>query len=598
MCGFLGKVQNSFFDYDELISSNKNIICRGPDECIHLKGESSLDFKTKNKTHYSFVFNRLSILDLTNKASQPMYSSYFNTLIMFNGEIYNHKALRSDLEEKGVVFQSNHSDTEVILNGLSFHGIDYVKQLIGQFSIVFYDLNNQSIFLIRDRLGQKPLFFHHSSDKLIFSSSLKSISQNENLREVSDKGLIDYLDYGVVPSPNTIFKEIFKVKPAEIIEFKVEERIIQKNKFKYWDILNYEGTQKFKEEKFFDILDSAVQLRELADVDVAVFSSGGIDSTSIIKNMHDRGSQINSYSVGYKNNKYDESFWFNQVNNEYKTNSTVEFLESFEADQIINESIDIFDEPYSDPSTVPSYLISKKISEDYKVAISGDGGDELFGAYGRIYQTYYKKFRLTNTNVLNKLYPNFLGTGGNIMKYDKQIKKAYSSFLSDKSFLSLLNLNSNYTLENNFFVETENKFKSLMISDYKFYLSEMMMLKVDSTSMASSLEVRSPFVDHRLVEYVLSTSTEHIDSNIPKKLLKTYLREDFNDDFLYRKKMGFVFDIENWVFANLEMVLKEISYLDELLKVSKINRLKLYKSRINSHRLWRLYFLSKYLMSN
>ena len=130
--------------------------------------------------------------------------------------------------------------------------------------------------------------------------------------------------------------------------------------------------------------------------------------------MHDRGSQINSYSVGYKNNNYDESFWFNQVNNEYKTNSTVEFLESFEADQIINESIDIFDEPYSDPSTVPSYLISKKISEDYKVAISGDGGDELFGAYGRIYQTYYKKFRLTNTNVLNKLYPNFLGTGGNI----------------------------------------------------------------------------------------------------------------------------------------------------------------------------------------
>ena len=174
---------------------------------------------------------------------------------------------------------------------------------------------------------------------------MKSISQNENLREVSDKGLIDYLDYGVVPSPNTIFKEIFKVKPAEIIEFKLEEKIIQKNKFKYWDILNYEGTQKFKEEKFFEILDSAVQLRELADVDVAVFSSGGIDSTSIIKNMHDRGSQINSYSVGYKNNNYDESFWFNQVNNEYKTNSTVEFLESFEADQIINESIDIFDEP-------------------------------------------------------------------------------------------------------------------------------------------------------------------------------------------------------------------------------------------------------------
>ena len=134
---FLGKVQNSNFDFDQLISSNKNIICRGPDECIHLKGETSLDFKTKNKIYYSLVFNRLSILDLTNKASQPMYSSYFNTLIMFNGEIYNHKALRSDLEEKGVVFQSNHSDTEVILNGLSFHGIDYVKQLIGQFSIVF-----------------------------------------------------------------------------------------------------------------------------------------------------------------------------------------------------------------------------------------------------------------------------------------------------------------------------------------------------------------------------------------------------------------------------------------------------------------------------
>ena len=166
MCGFLGKVNLSSFDYDEILENNKNLICRGPDEKIHIKGNTSEDFKTKNNIYYSFIFNRLSIIDLSRKASQPMYSEKFNTLIMFNGEIYNHQSLRNELEEKGVTFKSSHSDSEVVLNGFSYFGLEYVKKLIGQFSIIFFDFNIQSVSLIRDRVGQKPLFYNYDSEKL------------------------------------------------------------------------------------------------------------------------------------------------------------------------------------------------------------------------------------------------------------------------------------------------------------------------------------------------------------------------------------------------------------------------------------------------
>ena len=447
MCGFLGKVNLSSFDYDEILENNKNLICRGPDEKIHIKGNTSEDFKTKNNIYYSFIFNRLSIIDLSRKASQPMYSEKFNTLIMFNGEIYNHQSLRNELEEKGVTFKSSHSDSEVVLNGFSYFGLEYVKKLIGQFSIIFFDFNIQSVSLIRDRVGQKPLFYNYDSEKLIFSSSLKSISNNENIKEINERGLVDYLDYGVVPSPNTIYRDIYKVKPGEILEFDISNSVHLINKSKYWDISKNSSNNEFSTSKFFDLLDSAVELREIADVPVAVFSSGGIDSTAIIKNMHVRNSKINSYSVGYKENKYDESKWFKEVNRKYNNDSTVEYLETLEAKELINESIYSFDEPYSDPSSVPSYLISKKIAENYKVAISGDGGDELFGSYQRVYESVFKKFKIKNINNLNYFYPKFLGTGNNIIKHDSDLKKSYSSFLSDKNFLNVINLKSNFTLE-------------------------------------------------------------------------------------------------------------------------------------------------------
>ena len=196
---------------------------------------------------------------------------------------------------------------------------------------------------------------------------------------------------------------------------------------------------------------------------------------------------------------------------------------------VINKSIEIFDEPYADPSTVPSYVISKKISEKYKVAISGDGGDELLGGYIRTNELMMpKRTSLNFLNFLNAFYPNFLGTGNNFKKYSNDLGFALSSYFSDNNFLNLLNFQYYSNFNDKFIKLIDDKYKTLLLTEYKFYLSEMMMLKIDRTSMANSLEIRSPFVDHRLVEYILKTENSYYDKKYPKSVLKVILKKDFD----------------------------------------------------------------------
>ena len=261
------------------------------------------------------------------------------------------------------------------------------------------------------------------------------------------------------------------------------------------------------------------------------------------------------------------------------------------------ESINAFDELYSDPSTVLSYQISKVISKNYKVAISGDGGDELLGGYKRI-SLMLKRRTLPNSfiNFLNKIYPNHYGSSQEILYRKRDSAMSYASFFEDNNLLNLLNLNPADRYSELFFKESGNDYKNLLLSDYKFYLPEMMMLKVDRSSMANSLEVRSPFVDHKLVEYVLSTESNFMDSG-PKSLLKNYLKPDFNHDFLNRQKQGFVFDLENWVYKNIDLIHETINSGEILTDLNKdiINVISKRKTRVNALRIWKLFILEKYL---
>jgi len=598
VCGFLGTISKLNFELDTFINANELQTCRGPDETICIK---SSDFEFLNNLNFNsaFIFNRLSIIDLSKEASQPMVNKKFKTLVMFNGEIFNHRTLRQELINEGVDFYTSHSDTEVVLNGLSHFGIDFINKLIGQFSIFFIDSISKKVFLIRDRLGQKPLFFSLNQNELSFSTNLKSLVKAIKNKEVDIEQLTNYLNLGVVPSPNTIIKNCFKVKPGEIIEIDLNN--FNSKKTIYWDPKNYLDERQFNNEEFINLFENAVNIRLEADVPLATFVSGGLDSTAIVKAIN-KNSPINSFSMNFENEFYNEKKWSSIVSEKYKTIHTEKTLSSNLFDYDLDEIINSLDEPYADISYIPTYLLSKEISKSFKVALSGDGGDELFFGYTRSQKELNKRSNYifgSLNNFLYNIYPGILGTGTLFSSNFYDIKKSYSAYFLDNKLIKLLNIKDYTNFEKNYFYNHQNKVKEISLLEYKFYLSEMMMLKIDRASMANSLEVRSPFVDHRLVELIMSSENSYLDSRNSKQLIKKYLKEDFSENFLNRPKMGFSFDIENWVFDNLGHINETLLSGNVILGMNKniLNNLSIRKSRINAHRIWKLYLLESYLNS-
>ena len=599
MCGFIGQVSFDKINSQEVLNCNNLIECRGPDEKKQLTGNSSDNFKSNFDFNFSLVFNRLSIIDLSGSASQPMISKQFNSLILFNGEIFNHQDLRKELEKKNIKFFTDHSDTEVLLNGLSYYGLEFLKKVVGQFAIVFFDFNKNNVYLIRDRLGQKPLFYSSLLDSFSFSSNLKSLIALNKDKSIDETSLFTYLDLGVVPSPKTIIKNLYKVRPGEIVKFEFQNNKFKKTNIQYWSIEEFVSEEKFDSTKFFELFNDSVNSRLVSDVPVANFLSGGIDSSSLVKSSNDNGQSINTFSVAYDDERYDETIWSSKVVQRYKTNHFSEKILIKEVNKYIDESIEIFDEPYSDPSTLPSFVLSKLISKNYKVAISGDGGDELLGGYLRTNLTLNnKKLKYNLSEKSFAIYNPIFGTGSKILSKSENIETRYRSFFHDKKLLNLLKINHTNQKFKSVFQNQITDYKKLMLFEYKLYLSEMMMLKVDRTSMANSLEVRSPFVDHRLVEYILSTSPSYYDSNNSKAILKNYLADDFESEFINRKKMGFVFNLEKWTYSNIDKIKNEFEKLNTYnISKSTINKLSIVKSRINAQRIWKLYFIEKYLRS-
>lgn len=596
MCGFTGVISNSILNKDFIFKCNEISQCRGPDSTEYYQSKIG-DF------HIHQIFNRLSVLDLSKDANQPMVSKEFDNSIMFNGEIYNHAELRKLLIRKNLGFKTNHSDTEVLLNGLSYFGIEFINQLIGQFSIFFNSTKNKKAYLVRDRLGQKPLYYRYSKNNFSFGSNLKTLLKiNNNSFSISDSAVSEYLNYGYVSSPNTIFNDYKKIKPGNFLTVDYSGPKIKIFETEYWNVKHLDSENDFNTEEFFDIFDDANNIRQNADVDVANFLSGGLDSSSIVKSTFESNKNINTFSIYVDNKKYDESEYIKTVVNKYNTNHvSVNISSQINTDDIL-ESINSLDEPYSDPSVVPSYILSKEISKHYKVAISGDGGDELLGGYKRTLDSLKN-----SSNFLSNLfsyiyyaYPPYLGSGNKFLSKSSNLETRYRSYLEDEKLLDLLGLKSQkHHFANDLNNNPKYSYKELIKAEYKLYLPEMMMFKVDRTSMANSLEVRSPFVDHRLVEYILSTSNNQLERLSGKKLLKSYLSNDFNNEFINRKKQGFVFDVESWVFNNIVFINE---YLDRgsLVKDMKPNILNLLtrnKTRINGIRIFKLFILENYLQN-
>ncbi|MAV60960.1 MAG: asparagine synthase (glutamine-hydrolyzing) [Gammaproteobacteria bacterium] len=590
MCGFLGVISKENIDQDKLINANNLQICRGPDSTKLIKG------KLKNGLNYAFIFNRLSIIDLDEKAMQPMVSTNLEHVLMFNGEIYNHRDLRKELESKSVHFKTSHSDTEVILNGLINNGDNYIKKLNGQFSISFLNQKLNSLLLVRDRLGQKPMFYFRDTKQIYFGTNLRAL-QSCLHKEINEQSIYNYLSLDVVPSPETIYKDIYKLKPSQIMEIDLDTFNIKSDE-RFWKIEEFNGDKKISYDDFLSVFSNSVSERLEADVPVGTFLSGGLDSTSIVNQISNIGEQINSFSMITDEKKYNEEYWSDEVSKKYKTNHKKVIVSSNISNSTVLDSIRIFDEPYSDPSTVPSYLLSKLISEHYKVAISGDGGDELLGGYNRISQIINSRgSKFSNfVNPLFNLYPSSFGTGNKILKNHKNSQNSLASYHEDKKFAKLLNINPSKDYRTQFTGDYE-LYNMLMFSEYNFFLSEKMLLKVDRTSMANSLEVRSPFVDHRLIELFLNSNYLKANYKNPKIFLKNSLKNNFSEPFFNRPKQGFVFNLESWIYSNLNFIFEFVGdsvYLDES-QIKHLKNMSIIKTRINANRLWKVFFLEVFL---
>ena len=609
MCGFIGEVNLETPQQSKVFDANLKLKNRGPDSqkigYINKNLEFNISENFSVDSNINLGFSRLSILELSKLADQPFISKDKKFALLFNGEIYNFKEIQKDLKLKGVNFQSEKSDTEVVLNSLIMWGDDAIQKFKGQFSIVFIDLVKNEITLIRDRLGQKPLFFYTDEKKLFFGSTLSSVLSllNEEDIKLNNESVSEYFNLGVVTSPNTIIENIYKLEPGTLIKFSFKNIINICYKKRYWDPVSFVDRKKFDPNKFSSLLKKSVLRRTVSDVPFATLLSGGLDSTTIVQQLSENHKDLNTFSINVINSDLDESIWSNKVAKTFNTKHITESISSG------NDLLDIFniinslDEPFADPSYIPSFIISQKISNNFKVALSGDGGDELLMGYTRHYNILKtsKKFKILR-HYLSKLYyfyPNFFGTGKKIANIGGTHKDRLRNYFEDLNLLSLLGLKTNKSFLEKFSVETHSDIKNLQIMEYGFYLSEMMMYKVDRSSMANSLEIRTPFVDHEIVEYILSCDENfYFDIFNQKDLFKEYLSKNFNYEFINRPKQGFSFPLFEFIYKENKNKIKEILLNSKLYNSIAVRILFLVKKKANAKRIWKMLILVKWIENN
>ncbi|MFQ5636708.1 MAG: asparagine synthase (glutamine-hydrolyzing) [bacterium] len=576
MCGICGV---TFFDRERLV--NEHIVERMC-EVIRHRGPDEGGLKIQG--HVGIGMRRLSIIDLVT-GRQPISNEDGRIWIVFNGEIYNHQELRQELEKKGHRFRT-HCDTEAIVHAYEEYGEDCPKKLNGMFGFAIWDQKKQSLFLARDRLGIKPLYYYLDSEKFAFGSELKSILQVPGVpREVDLQALDMYLTFEYVPSPHSIFKGIFKLPPGQSLTLRDGKIQLRE----YWD-LHYDEKQVDERqlcEQLVELLQDAVKIRLMSDVPLGAFLSGGIDSSAIVALMSramDR--PVKTFSIGFKEATYNESDYARIVANHYKTEHH-EFTIETHALELTEKLIRHLDEPFGDFSIFPTYLVSQ-IARDYvTVALSGDGGDELFGGYdtylaNRAANIYAKVPSFARRNIiekfLNKIPPTEKKKGlinrakrfvegmrlpadlkhTRWMIFLQETEKA--SLYSNEMRTHLKDFDSFEFIRRSFKrVNSNDDLNRQLYVDIKTYMVDDILVKVDRMSMASSLEARVPLLDHRFVELTASIpGTLKLHGRQTKHIFKKAMQPLLPPQILSRGKEGFSIPIKNWLKEDLKDLMLDV----------------------------------------
>jgi asparagine synthase (glutamine-hydrolysing) len=575
MCGITGFFSRSTEDKNKLIwAMTKTLEHRGPNQSSTWCDE---------KFNIYLGHARLSIIDLSDVANQPMTSNSGRFTIVFNGEIYNYRQLKRRFNHYN--YKSD-SDTEVILAMFDAVGIERtLKDLVGMFAIAVWDSIDSCVYLIRDRIGEKPLYYSITGEYLIFGSELKSLRAYEKFKsDLNLNSISSFLRHNYIPAPHTIYNDTYKVLPGTYIKIGFDDLAYSKplKVFRYWD---YWETVQYSintpiiadDDKIIDLLEDklleVLKGQMIADVPLGAFLSGGVDSSLIVSLMQKISSQpVKTFTMGFEDPRYNEADIAKKIANLLNTEHTELFITDSDLLNVIPKLPTIYDEPFSDSSQIPTYLISNLISKHVTVALSGDGGDELFGGYER-YRISNKVRKLTNLvpNPVKKVIKGISSNNklsSNISFINKLSKVAdllliddhkirYNSLVSHWKSPDMIVKNS---CEHKFFdynyieiKDDESYYQWMMATDSITYLSNDILVKVDRAAMANSLETRVPFLDHKLIEFSWRLPFKYkVRGSTSKWILKELLKRNIPSILVNRPKKGFGVPMASWLRGPLK----------------------------------------------
>ena len=573
MCGIAGftRTESSRYPADEVLDKMGNaILHRGPDSSGNYVDD-----------HVALRHQRLSIIDLSATGHQPMFSNDKRYVTVYNGEIYNFPELREELQRDGHQFRGQ-SDTEVLLALYERIGKAVLDRINGFYALAIWDTVEKSLFLARDRLGKKPLYYSFNNGQLVFASEIKAMLQVPGMqRDIDQQAMVDFFHYQYVPDTKCIFSNMNKLPAGHWMELKNGKLEVKQ----YWDISFSGETSETEEEitaTLLESLDKSVRSRMISDVPLGAFLSGGVDSSAIVGLMANAAKEpIKTCSIGFDEERFNELEHSKKIAEQFDTNHN-EYIAKQNLENDFLEIARYFDEPFADASLIPTYYVSQLARKTVTVAISGDGGDENFAGYSK-YMTDFQENRIRNKippllrRTLFKSMANMIGRPNNTL-----LRKANSllstlaaepdqAFFSTNCFFNadlwqkIINDDlrsatanydpSEYTRQYYQAADTDDHLAKLLYTDIKTYLVGDILVKVDRMSMANSLETRAPLLDYKMMEYVATIpSSLKLHDGETKYILKKSLEKLLPNDILYRKKMGFSIPLADWLtheFNNL-----------------------------------------------
>lgn len=593
MCGIAGYWAGG----DVFRGGQANEILKNMSDAIIHRGPDSSGQWSDPKSGIALAQRRLAIIDLSDAGSQPMHSASGRYVITYNGEIYNFEDLRKELELAGhSPAWRGHSDTEVLLAAIEAWGFEKALQKsYGMFAIALWDHKNQTLSIARDRLGEKPLYYCKTKGNLVFASELKSLIRFPAFEAILDQQAITaYLQLSYVPSPLSIYKDVFKLDPGTISVFSRPDEAPEV--FSYWKLSNFTETpRRTTEDISFDdavnelelILSKVISSQMLSDVPLGSFLSGGIDSslvTAVMQNNSD--AQINTFSIGFDNNQFNESEHAKEVASHIGTYHTEFMVSERDALNVIPDIPQIYDEPFADSSQLPTVLLSRLARENVTVALTGDGGDEGFGGYNRhiFGPKLWSGISKTPGFLKSAIASVALSSQGFATKSDSLFASIISSLGLPKTtvtklakFALLAKMSKSFddfykntvtTWPAQYAMFDEAQLRSLFIAlkfdnlddsaslimalDTVTYLPNDILVKVDRAAMSTSLETRAPLIDARVFEFAWSLPEQYlIEGKNGKKVLKSLLHRHVPKNVIERPKQGFAVPLDSWLRGEL-----------------------------------------------